>query len=194
MPAENTQCRMSVLNPCPQTRRQRRKSPANRQPFHGRQQLQFVDIHQPGGLYKANFALKEAPPAKETSKTETPAQKAAVEPARPNPLGRNAREYDAELAILSPSDDGIAAGDQINVMLKAAQGAPLTLKVNGDVVPASQLGRSMVHPAKRIALYEYINVPLKSGSRNLLEVEMRDTSAMYAGGKRSMSAARARRT
>lgn len=151
--------------------------------FMGSSNSQFVDIHQPGGLYKANFALKEAPPAKEkTSNTAPPAQKAAVEPAAPEPTWEERLEsMTPELAILSPSDDGIAAGDQINVMLKAAQGAPLTLKVNGDVVPATQLGRSMVHPAKRVALYEYINVPLKSGSRNLLEVEMRDNFGNVRG-------------
>ena len=153
--------------------------------FMGSSNSQFVDIHQPGGLYKANFALKEAPPDKEkASKTAKPAEKAVVEPMPPELTWEERLEsMTPELAILSPSDGSIASGDQVNVMLKAAQGAQLTLKVNGDVIPSTQIGRSMTHPGKRIALHEYINVPLKSGSKNLLEVEMRDTFGNVRGQK-----------
>ena len=153
--------------------------------FMGSSNSQFVDVHQPGGLYKANFALKEAPPVKEkTSKDAVPAQKAAIEPPAPEPTWEERLEsMTSELAILSPSDGSIVYGDRVNVMLKAAQSAQLTLKVNGNLISSTQIGRSMVHPTKRIALHEYINVPLKSGIQNQLEVEMRDSFGNVRGQK-----------
>ncbi|NLF92719.1 MAG: DUF11 domain-containing protein [Oligosphaeraceae bacterium] len=149
--------------------------------FLGSGNSQFVDINQPGGLYKANFALKEAPANKE-AETAKPAPKTAVAPAPPELTWEERLEnMTPELAILSPADGSIAAGDQINVMLKAAEGVQLALKVNGEVIPPAQIGRSITHPGKRIALQEYISVPLKPGHRNQLAVEMRDNFGNVRG-------------
>lgn len=163
--------------------------------FLGSHNSQFVDVIQPGGLYKANFAISEPVPTPETTPKPNPPRPlptAAIDaPAPPPgaaagiPWAELMPDMTPDLAILQPADGSIAAGDQIHVMLKAPQGALVTLKVNGETVTAQQVGRILTHPAKKLVLTEFIGVALRAGHPNQLLAEMRDSFGNLRGEHRA---------
>jgi uncharacterized repeat protein (TIGR01451 family) len=70
---------------------------------------------------------------------------------------------------------GLGEGDtllarQIAVRVKGEAGLPFDLRVNGEEVPASRVGRKTALPARGIEAWEYVGVPLRPGV-NVLDVE-----------------------
>ena len=168
--------------------------------FMGSLNSQFVDIV-PGGLFKANFAVKKKQDIKiaGTAKATGPekpdrAGKASqdntgvcpgsarqselkgVYPESPESLSLEEMilEMTPELDFLSPENGFVAGSDQIDVLVKAPFEAELSLWVNRVKIPDSRVGRKITHKKGKVSIYEFVSVGLEPGKINLLRAEVRD--------------------
>lgn len=79
------------------------------------------------------------------------------------------KQATGRLAFLSLANQQVVTTRRVSVMVEGTR-APMTLKVNGAVVPASQLGERAERPDRSVAVAEYVRVALQPG-RNVLRLE-----------------------
>ncbi len=82
------------------------------------------------------------------------------------------REEDKELGFLNISDGDTLSVTQKNIWVKARIGAVIDFTVNGQIIPASKIGKQ-VTSKEGVLGYEYIGIDLKPGKNifQLLEVD-----------------------
>ncbi len=152
--------------------------------FMGDGSTQFVDMP-PGGLFKANFAVTgniapilsspEAGHEPETAKT-----KIQEAPAEEMPLEKRIRQMSPALEILSPKDGAAAYIAHVNVTVKGPLSAVLSLYVNDEEVKG-HLGKTVKDPVSGVAAYEFINVGITPGEKNIIRAETNDESGAVTG-------------
>ncbi len=106
-----------------------------------------------------------------------PSAAAAAQPADPAavlaPLESLLPELGAGVGFVGLRDEQVMAGAQTRVRVKGPLGALFELSVNGQPVPASQVGKKSSLEKNAVAGWEYIGVELKPG-RNTLAVRAVD--------------------
>jgi uncharacterized repeat protein (TIGR01451 family) len=129
------------------------------------------------GLPKPIYTPATAAPAAAT--TATTATRSAPQPAgaessqMSEPLENLLPELGAEVGFVGLLDGQVLPGDQTRVRVKGPLGATLELAVNGQPVPASQIGKKTSLEKNGTQAWEYIGVDLKPGS-NILSVHATD--------------------
>jgi uncharacterized repeat protein (TIGR01451 family) len=76
---------------------------------------------------------------------------------------------DAELGFVGLADLDTVSSTQVNVRVKGRRGTTLLLRVNGERVPESRVGRRVTAPTAELEAWEYVGVTLRPGL-NLLEL------------------------
>lgn len=107
-----------------------------------------------------------------SDQAQAPAETASA-PAAPLPLEELLPQQSAETGFIGLQEGQAMAGLQTPVRVKGPLGAEFVLTVNGQVVPATQVGKRSSLPQTRVTAWEYIGVDLKPG-RNTLEVKVQD--------------------
>jgi uncharacterized repeat protein (TIGR01451 family) len=74
---------------------------------------------------------------------------------------------DGKLAFVDLKDQDVLPFAQTNIRVKGNSAASLYLKVNGQAVPVSRVGKKSIYSAKQVAVWEYIGVTLKPGSNEV---------------------------
>ncbi len=118
-----------------------------------------------------------------TGESSAPALTAALAVARtPAPAAAAVPPLEARLASFTPEPGFVGIADldtvnasQVTVTAKGRAGDVLTLRVNGEDVPASRIGRQLTAAAAGIEAREWIGVPLQPGV-NALELASSWTS------------------
>ena len=87
---------------------------------------------------------------------------------------------DNSLRILSPSHKQVLGVPQTNVLIKGSTAGILTLRVNGENVAATRVGKKSVLESTAAQAWEYVGVDLKPGL-NTLEAEQRDSLGNVRG-------------
>jgi uncharacterized repeat protein (TIGR01451 family) len=120
---------------------------------------------------------KEAIPGKTEEKP--------LEPPKAPPLAweEAIKTFSPELSFLSPADGAAKGRKQGRVVMKAPLGTNLSLFVNGEPVDPKQIGRRIEYPPKQVVIFEYIDVHLKAGEKNVLKAEVRDPFGIVRGTK-----------
>ena len=98
---------------------------------------------------------------------------AAKQPAEPS-LEEVLVDQDNALAFLGLKEGDVLSTRQVNLRVKGAVQGSISLKVNGEAVPDSRVGKRVVLEAKALRALEFVAVQLKPG-RNQLEAELLDT-------------------
>ncbi|HEV2106129.1 MAG TPA: hypothetical protein VGU27_10410, partial [Candidatus Eisenbacteria bacterium] len=93
----------------------------------------------------------------------------AVAVAAATPLEQLLPGLDPDLGFVDLADLDTVATRQIAVRVKGGLGTPLVLRVNGEIVPDSRVGRRVQAPRAGLEAWEYVGVALKPGV-NVLEV------------------------
>jgi uncharacterized repeat protein (TIGR01451 family) len=112
-------------------------------------------------------AVLPAPPA-------APAADAAAAEQALQPLEDLLPELDGETAFVGLADDQLLPIAQTRVRVKGPLGARFELTVNGQPVPATQVGKKSSLEKNKVLAWEYIGVDLKPG-RNTLAVRAIDS-------------------
>jgi len=152
--------------------------------FMGSRDSQFADIP-PGGLFKANFAVKRRANPEGASEmiSPIPVGPTAVGERAPGSTRQSPKPPDLEdrigpmtsdLGILSPQADDVIPGDHTDIQIKAALDAETTLWVNDREIGPERIGRTVTHRKRRVAIYEFISVPLKPGATNRIRARVKD--------------------
>ena len=154
--------------------------------FVGDATSQFVDMV-PSGLFKANFAVREKRegPAsrRETGEKENTSEMGGKTRAGTTPVAVSEEPLDLErailkmnpdLEILSPKQGTLLSGTHVNVVVKAALGAGVTLRVNGREIGEDRIGKKITHPGGRVVIYEYVSLELAEGRTNRVVAQMKD--------------------
>ena len=89
----------------------------------------------------------------------------------------------SELAFLSPTDGAANGRRRGRVVIKAPLETEPSLFVNGEPVDKKQIGRKIEYPPKQVVIFEYIDVHLKAGEKNVLKAEVRDPFGIVRGTK-----------
>lgn len=124
-------------------------------------------LGQPQPIYTPAAATRAAPLAAEPADDDTAPLVAA------EPLENLLPALDAGVGFVGLRDAQVMAGDQTWVRVKGPLGATFELTVNGQLVPASQVGKKSSLEKTGVVAWEYIGVNLKPG-RNTLSVRARD--------------------
>lgn len=98
---------------------------------------------------------------------------AAQDPDAVRPLEDLLPQMNPETGFVAPRDGQILPTAQTRVRVKGPFGASFELLVNGQPVPASQVGKRSSLEQVRVTAWEYIGVDLRPG-RNALEVKVAD--------------------
>ncbi len=80
---------------------------------------------------------------------------------------------DTRLEVLNLQDQQVLPFAQTNLQVRAMAGTQVRVRVNGEVVDDSRIGKRAVLPAHRVAGYDYIGLNLREGP-NRIEVEQLD--------------------
>jgi len=169
--------------------------------FAGSSSSQFVDMT-PGGLFKANFAVKrktvtaaikaiKGPSSREYDETAKlskgldkkppepegaipAAELGSISPGEEEPLETWILKMSPGLDFLSPRDGVTLSRPATDVLVKAPLGAQLELQVNGRRVPETRVGRKMTNKQGKVVVYEFVGIDLLQGRGNHLKAEIRD--------------------
>ena len=112
------------------------------------------------------------PAAKEENEADAGAEKVSAE--KEAGLEERIKTFSPDLEFLNLRDQEVAARKNIRVVVKAPLDTELTLTVNGDKVDNRQIGKQIKYAPGKVAIYEFINIPLKTGEENLITAEVRD--------------------
>lgn len=117
-----------------------------------------------------------------TGESELPVVKTAAAPAGPEAAAPAAHaafdpaaldgllaSLDSELGFVGLADQDTVATTQIPVVVKGRHGTRLLLRVNGELLPETRVGRRHSVPRQGLEVWEYVGVALKPGV-NVLEV------------------------
>ena len=132
-----------------------------------------------GGAFSSNTAMPQALAAAPTVPT-MPNPALPVEPlpshvlAVPPSLEKLLPTLDATVGFIGLHEGDVLPADQITVRVKGPLGAKLELSVNGQAVPATQVGQQSSLESHRVTAWEYIGVNLAEGD-NVLQVVARDS-------------------
>ncbi len=165
--------------------------------FMGSSTSQFLDIV-PGGLFKANFAVKKKKGFSLKDKTQSgtvqnldrfyvsqaeepqdrglsgKAKRVPPEDIKSRPLEEMILEMTPDLAFLSPAKESVIGSERVDVIIKAPFDTELSLRVNQLKVPDSKIGRKITNKKGRVSIYEFVSVDLEPGKINPLKAEVRD--------------------
>ncbi|MDB5956059.1 MAG: hypothetical protein JWP60_2667, partial [Ramlibacter sp.] len=94
-------------------------------------------------------------------------------PAAAQPLEELLPQLGPETAFIGLQDGQVMDALQTRVRVKGPLGAVFDLQVNGQLVPATQVGKKSSLEDKRVTAWEYIGVDLRAG-RNTLAVKVTD--------------------
>jgi uncharacterized repeat protein (TIGR01451 family) len=145
-------------------------------------------VGDPGGAYAPNAQgvarplfvpgarLPDAIPA-QPSQAAAPADN-ADKPSRP--LEDLLADLNAEVGFIGLSNDEVMRAAQTPVRVKGPIGATFELSVNGQVIPATQVGKRSSLEKNAVAAWEFIGVDLKPG-RNTLAVRALDGFGIVRG-------------
>jgi len=92
---------------------------------------------------------------------------AATPPASPPSLAALLPTLDAGVGFVGLRDDAILPTDQTRVRVKGPLGATLALRVNGHLIPLSQVGVRASFVGHNVSAWEYIGVDLRPGTNVL---------------------------
>jgi large repetitive protein len=112
-----------------------------------------------------------------------PQLKSAAESSATLDMDKEIRALDNTLAFIGVKDKDTLPYAQTRVYVKGVAGLPFELKVNGEIIPASRVGKKSTIADKQLEAWEYIGVNLKPGSNALI------VSQLDANDKPSTSAA-----
>ena len=93
--------------------------------------------------------------------------KSAAESSPGIDMDKEIKGLDNKLAFIGLKDNDTLPYTQTRVYVKGAASAPFELKVNGEIVPASRVGKKSSIADKQLEAWEYIGVNLKPGSNEL---------------------------
>lgn len=145
-------------------------------------------VGDPGGAYAPNAQgvarplfipgarLADAIPA-QPSLAATPAE-IPDKPVRP--LEDFLPDLNADIGFIGLSNDQVLSAAQTPVRVKGPMGATFELTVNGQVIPATQVGKRSSLEKNAVAAWEFIGVDLKPG-RNTLMVRALDGFGVVRG-------------
>jgi uncharacterized repeat protein (TIGR01451 family) len=88
-------------------------------------------------------------------------------PGPPQPLEMLAAASDSRVGFLAIHDGDTLASSQTSVRVKGLQGLSFELRVNGEVVPESRVGRRVTVTNAGIEAWEYVGVRLRPGMNRL---------------------------
>ena len=147
----------------------------------------------PAGIDSSQTA--SAPPAPDMSKAssadektitgkpgEMPSEQQTIKASSPD-WEKAIKTMSPELAFLNPTDGAANGRKRGRVVIKAPLGMDPSLLVNGESVDKKQIGRKIEYPPKQVVIFEYIDVPLNAGQKNLLKAEVRDPFGIVRGTK-----------
>lgn len=92
-------------------------------------------------------------------------------------------EMDNTLRIVTPSHEQVLPFAQTRVIVKGAQGARFTLRVNGEDVSEARVGKRSTLESKQLQVWEYVGINLKPGA-NTLDLEEHDEFGYIRGSHR----------
>ncbi|MBI9077472.1 MAG: DUF11 domain-containing protein [Desulfatibacillum sp.] len=142
--------------------------------FMGDNRSQFVDMHT-HGLVKANFGVREkhgmAWPPEALAEPLLQEPKPKVQDA---PLEEKILSMDNTLAFLSPANQATLPKDTVNVTVKGHSAGTIQLLVNGVQTHKDRIGKTVTNPQAKVAVYEFLAVPLQAGRANILEARFID--------------------
>ncbi|MDB5879253.1 MAG: hypothetical protein JWQ41_2667, partial [Variovorax sp.] len=95
---------------------------------------------------------------------------------------------DAKPGFIEFKDGDVVASRSINVRVKGPLGAGLRLKVNGEQIPDSRVGKKASLPSTGVSAWEYIGVVLRAGVNALELVEMDDFGNARGGAALKITA------
>ena len=131
-----------------------------------------------GGSQAAALQGLQAPLYVPAAPAQAPAGAPLPAPAAPQPAGEQPLEdllpqLSPEVAFLNLREGQVLPAAQTRVRVKGPLGAEFALTLNGEPVPATQVGKRSSLQQNRVTAWEYIGVDLRPG-RNTLAVAVRD--------------------
>lgn len=161
--------------------------------FLGSGMSQFIDLSR-SGMASADFPLQSmnGDGSSAISFNGSPEQLAlilkdepetAVEPEKNTlePLEKQLPGMSTDLAVIFPANGDVLALSQTGVRIKAPMDTQPELFVNGQPVPAEQIGKTVRNPIDGSSGFEYIGVRLERGADNELRAVLKDdTGAVTA--------------
>ncbi|WP_435505355.1 hypothetical protein [Variovorax sp. RHLX14] len=95
---------------------------------------------------------------------------------------------DAKPGFIELKDGDVVAARSVNVRVKGPLGAGLRLKVNGEHIPDTRVGKKASLPSAGVSAWEYIGVVLRAGVNALELVEMDDFGNARGGAALQITA------
>ncbi len=148
-----------------------------------------------GGPARGDFGLageyREAGPA--AAAPEAPAGKvftfdaAGSAPTPAPPIEAQVQRMPATPEILEPASGAVLARRWTDVTVRVPEGAEFALKVNGEVVPRTRIGKTIHESARKLFVHQYVGVPLEAGPNAIL-LEIRDSADRTAARESAVSA------
>jgi large repetitive protein len=99
------------------------------------------------------------------------------------PLEEKIKNMAPDLEILSPADRALSGKTNIRVLIKASMDGSLILTVNGMPVNEDHIGKKITYEKSRVAIYEFLDVRLKTGEENIISAEFKDQFNIVRGKK-----------
>jgi len=130
------------------------------------------------GLSGVGAKIKQAVKAEETpadSVTDTSHSDKDAAPHVIPPLEERILAMSEELAFVSPADGDVISGDSIPVLIKAPLGSTPQLTINGRAVDNKKIGKTVTHAGGKATVFEFVGVPLDTGTYNVLNVSVTDS-------------------
>lgn len=157
--------------------------------FLGQGNSQFVTIDR-GGMVKANFALRRSIPDP-GSGGNLSANGAAAKPGLQDPAtGQSEAALEDQIADMTPDldfifpvDGGRIPDDVTDIVVKYPLGASVAVYLNDEQVDDARIGRRIEDPRRRIAIHEYISVPIDETGEITLTARMKDPFGNDRGEK-----------
>jgi uncharacterized repeat protein (TIGR01451 family) len=88
--------------------------------------------------------------------------------APPPPLEVQVQYMDPTPEILSPASGATLAKSWTNIAVRVPEGTRHVLKVNGEVIPQTRIGKKIHESARKLYVYEYIGVKLAPGANTIV--------------------------